>query len=99
MNIYEQGHATLSAFPVLSEVIHSLRQNLLISTVFSIKFGINMSKRRCITPQQVPDEIFADENSDSGQDREDLNLQSNETALQLNKEDGDEADDETVKGL
>ena len=38
-------------------------------------------------PQQVLDEIFADEDSDYDPDQEDLNSQSNETLLQSNKED------------
>ena len=41
--------------------------------------------------------MFADKDSDP--DREDLNSQSNETSLQSNKKDEDEADDETVEGL
>ena len=75
----------------------ALRQNLF--AVFSVKFDINMSKRRSVTPQKVVGEIFADENSDYDPDREDMNSQSNETSLQSNKEDEDESDDKTVKGL
>ena len=77
----------------------ALLQDLQISVVFSVKFDINMSKRRSVTPQKVVGEIFADENSDYDPDREDMNSQSNETSLQSNKEDEDESDDKTVKGL
>ena len=84
MNIYEQGHTTLSAFLVLSEVIHIAPD---FCWFFSVKFDMNMSKRRRFTPQQVLDEIFADKDSDYDPDREDFNSQSNETSLQLNKED------------
>ena len=64
----------------------------------SVDFDINTSKRRCFTPQQVLDEIFADKGRDYEPDRKSLNLQSNKTSLQSNK-DEDEADDEIVKGL
>ena len=84
MNIYEQGHTTLSAFLVLSEVIHIAPDFCCFS---SVKFDMNMSKRRRFTPQQVLDEIFAGKDSDYDPDREDFNSQSNETSLQLNKED------------
>ena len=77
----------------------TLRQNLPIFAVFSVRVDINMSNRRRFTPQQVLDEIFADENSDYDPDREDLNSRSKETSLQVNKEDKDQANDETVKGL
>ena len=37
-----------------------------------VKFDINMRKRRCYTPQQVLDDIFAGKDSDYDPDREDL---------------------------
>ena len=98
MNIHEQGHTTLSAFPVLSEVIHIAPKSAKFCCFF-VKFDINMSKRKRFTPQQVLNDIFAGKDSDYDPDREDFNSQSNETSLQSNKEDEDEADDETVKGL
>ena len=45
------------------------------------------------------DEIFAGKDSDYDPDREDFNSLSNETPLHSNKEDDDEADDKTVKGM
>ena len=68
MNIDEQGHVTLSAFPVLSEGIHiapkSAADKFLSASMFfypPVTFDVNMRKRRRFTPQQVLDEIFADE--------------------------------------
>ena len=101
MNIHEQGHITLSAFPVLSEAIlsHAVPKSADFCWVFSVKFDINMSKRRRFMPQQVLGDIFPDidKYSDYDPDQEDLNSQSNETSLQSNKEDEDEADNKTVK--
>ena len=95
MTIYEQRHVTLSAFSVLSEVIHIAPTSADFCLFFNLKFDINTSKRTM--PQQVMDDIFADDDSEYDPDREHLNSQSNETSLQSNKEDEDEADDEAVK--
>ena len=46
-------------------------------------------------PQQVLDQVFADKDSDYDPDHEDLKSQWSETSLQSNKEDEDEADNET----
>ena len=96
MTIYEQRHVTLSAFSVLSEVVHIAPKSADVCLFFTVKFDINTSKRT--TPQQVMDDIilFVDDDSEYDPDRENMNSQSNETSLQSNKDDEDEADDEAV---
>ena len=74
---------------MLSEVIHIAPKSANFLLFLCVKFHTNMSsKQRHFTSQQVLYEIFADEDSDYDPHREDLNSQSN-------KEDEEEADDET----